>query len=204
MRALLRSLFSLLVREVLFPSSISSVMSTSFSRGIWDHRDQKRFGYRGRETRTPRKNFVTLAGAKVWVRVENSTSVVPSQSNNVMVEDIEREAFSEVSLEVRMEEVVSPSEEIPSMVKLDASKLGELTPLILEAENVVDGGYREDGSCANSTDDKTDVLGGEKIHDSRVESGHEVARKGEGIPPKMSHYWPFPLSLAAVTAVVCT
>jgi hypothetical protein len=44
-----------------------------------------------------------------------------------MVEHIEREALSEVSLEVRLEEVVSPLEEIPSMVKLDAPQLGELT-----------------------------------------------------------------------------
>lgn len=73
-----------------------------------------------RNTRSSRENLITLANAKVWIRIENSTSIIPSQSNDVMVEDTEREAFSRVSLEIQIEEVVSPSEETPSMVKLDA------------------------------------------------------------------------------------
>ena len=63
---------------------------------------------------------MALADVKVWIRVENLTSIVPSQSNDIVVEDIEREASSEVSLEIRMKEVVPPSKEIPSTVKLDA------------------------------------------------------------------------------------
>jgi hypothetical protein len=53
------------------------------------------------------------------VRVENSTSIFPSQGDDIVVEHIERETLAVVSIEVRPEEVVSPLEEIPSMVKLD-------------------------------------------------------------------------------------
>ena len=63
---------------------------------------------------------ITLAKVEAWVRVENSTSVLPGQGDHVMVEDVEGEALSEVSLEVRLEEVMSSPKEIPSMVKLDA------------------------------------------------------------------------------------
>ena len=97
-----------------------------------------------------------------------------------MVEDIEREAFSEVSLQVRVDEVVSPSEKIPSMVKLDASQLREFISVILGAESIVGGGYREDGSGANSTGDELVVLDGGGIHDSRAESEHEVVRGEKG------------------------
>jgi hypothetical protein len=56
---------------------------------------------------------------KVRVRVENSPSILPSQGDDIVVEDIERETLAVVLIEVRPEEVVSPSEEAPSMVKLD-------------------------------------------------------------------------------------
>ena len=93
------------------------------------------------------------------------------------MEDIEREAFPGVSPEVRVDEIVSSSEEIPSIVKLDAPQLREFVFLILGAENIVGGSYCEDGSRANSTEDEVIVLDGEGIHDSRVESGHEVVRE---------------------------
>ena len=95
------------------------------------------------------------------------------------MEDIEREAFPGVSAEVRVDEIVSSSEEIPSIVKLDAPQPREFMLLILGAENIVGSSYREEGSRANSTDGEVIVLDGEGIHDSRVESGHEVVRVGE-------------------------
>ena len=59
--------------------------------------------------------------AEMWVGEESLTSVLPGQGNDVMVEHVEGEAFPEVSLEVGLEEVVSPLEEIPSVAKLNAS-----------------------------------------------------------------------------------
>jgi len=94
-----------------------------------------------------------------------------------MVEDIEREAFSEVPLKVRVEEVVSSLEEVPSMVKLDAPQLREFTPLILGAKNAVDSGHREDDSRTNSAEKF--VLYGDGAYDGGVESGHEMVEKGE-------------------------
>ena len=103
------------------------------------------------------------------VRVESPTGILPGQCNDVMVEDVEREAFSGVFLKVRLEEVVSPSEEIPSMVKLDAPQLGEFALLILGAERTVESCYHEDGSRTNDTDDELVVLGaGGRIRDRRV------------------------------------
>ena len=139
------------------------------------------FGYRGRKERNTNgshKKLVTFAGVEMRVRVESPTGILPGQCNDVMVEDFEREAFSGVFLEVRLEEVVSPSEEIPSMVKLDAPQLGEFTLLILGAERTVESCYREDGSRTNDTDDELVVLGADgRIHNSRVEGEHGVGRE---------------------------
>ena len=46
------------------------------------------------------KNLVTFVEVEVWVGEENSTGVFASQSNDIVVEDVEREALSQVSLEV--------------------------------------------------------------------------------------------------------
>jgi len=43
---------------------------------------------------------VTLVEAEAWLREESLTSVLPGQSNNIMVEHVEGEALSEVPLEV--------------------------------------------------------------------------------------------------------
>ena len=91
-----------------------------------------------------------------------------------MMEHIEREALSEGSLEVRLEEVISSLEEIPSVVKLDAPQLRKVVLLIFGAEDIVENGRREDGSGANGTSDKLVVLASQ---DGRVESGHEVVRR---------------------------
>jgi len=74
-----------------------------------------------------------------------------------------------------MEEVESPLEEIPSMVKLDTTQLGEVVFLIFGADCIV-GGCREDCSCANGTSDGSAVLASDRIQDGRVESGHEADR----------------------------
>ena len=111
------------------------------------------------------------------VRVESSTSILPSQGDDIMVEDVERETLSAVLIEVRLEEIISPLEEIPSMVKLDTPQLRKVVPRILRAENIVEGGCREDGSCANGTSDEPVVLVSDEVQDGRIESGHEVARK---------------------------
>ena len=64
------------------------------------------------------------------IREENSASILPSQCDDGVMEDVEGEALPEVSLEVRLEEVVPPLEEIPSVVKLDALELGEVVVVI--------------------------------------------------------------------------
>jgi len=89
-----------------------------------------------------------------------------------MVEHAEREALSEVLLEIRLEEVVSPLKEIPSMVKPNAPQLGESVLLIIGAESIVDSGCREDGSRADGASDELVVLANDGIQDGRAESGH--------------------------------
>ena len=107
-----------------------------------------------RNTYGSQENPVTPAEMKVCVRVENLTSVVPVQSNDSVVEHVEREVF----LKARMEEIVSPSEEIPSVVKLNAAQLGEPALIILEAEAIIDNGCRKDNTCADSAEDKLTVF----------------------------------------------
>ena len=118
------------------------------------------------------QNLVTLAEVEVWARVERFTGILPSQSNDVMMEYFEREALSEVSFEVRLEEIVSSLEEIPSVVKLDTPQLGKLVLLVLGAESIVDGGCREDCDRANGSNDELAVLADDGIQDGGVESGH--------------------------------
>ena len=110
------------------------------------------------------------------VGVEKSTSILSGQDDNGMVEHIERETLSEVSLEVRLEEVVSPLEEIPSMEKLDALQLRKVVVLIFGAESIVENGYRKDGSRAKG---EPVVLSRDEIQDGRAESGHGVVGKQE-------------------------
>lgn len=90
---------------------------------------------------------------------------------------MKREALSEILLEVRLEEVVSPLEEIPGMVKLDALQLRNAVLLVFGAEGIVENGCRENGSGANGPGDKLVALASQ---DGRVESGHKVVRKQGG------------------------
>ena len=94
-----------------------------------------------------------------------------------MVEHIERETLSAVSIEIRLEEVVASLEEIPSMVKLDTPQLRKVVLRIFGAQSVVENGCHEDDGGANSTSDELVVPAGDEIRESRVESRHEVGRK---------------------------
>ena len=125
------------------------------------------------------KNLVTFGEVKVWVRVESSTGIPPNQGNDVMMEYTERETLSEVSIEVRLEEIVSPLEEIPSMNKLDTAQLGKFVRLIFEAEGMIDNGCHENCSRTSDTDDELVVLTGDGIQNGRAESGHGMVRDGE-------------------------
>ena len=77
-----------------------------------------------------------------------------------------------------MEEVESPLEEIPSMVKLDTTQLREVVPLIFGAKCIVDSSCREDCSRTNGPGDELVVLVGHRIKNGRIESGHEMGRVG--------------------------
>lgn len=113
------------------------------------------------------------------VGIESSTGILSSQSNDVVMEHVERETLSEVSLEVRLEEVVTLSEEIPSVVKLDAPQSGKLVRLVFGAERII-GNYRhKDSSNADSTSDNLAVLAGNWIQDGRIGGEHGmVMRRG--------------------------
>jgi len=161
-------------------------MSTSLTRGDYDRQTQWSIQLPWkRNAHSSHKYPVTLVEVEVWVREERLTSILPNQSNDIMVEDVEREALSDVSLEVQLKEVVPPIEEIPSMVQLDAPQLGEFVMLILGSESVVDGGCRENGSRANGTSDELVVLAGDGIQDGGVEGGHgegkETRTRGCGV-----------------------
>ena len=123
------------------------------------------------------KNPVTLVEVEAWVREENSTGVLPSQSDDIVMEHVEGEALPMVSLEARLEEVVSPLEEIPSMMQLDTLQLGEFVPFIFGAESIIGGCCREDGSHANGTGDEPDIIASGGIQDSRVDDGHKMGQE---------------------------
>ena len=76
-----------------------------------------------------------------------------------------------------MKEVVSPLEEIPTVVELDAPQPGELVPLIFGAERMVDSRCREDHSRANKSSDEAVVLPNDGIQDGRAKSGHKAGKK---------------------------
>ena len=67
-----------------------------------------------------------------------------------------------------MEEVISPLEEVPSVVELDAPQLGELVLSLIGAEYIVDSGCREDYRRPNGTS------GEFVVQDGRAKSGRGV------------------------------
>ena len=77
---------------------------------------------------------------------------------------------------------MSPSEEIPGVVKLNSPQLGEFVLLIFGPERVVDSGCRKDSSHANGTSNELVILADNGGQDARVENGHGVGNEeGEGI-----------------------
>ena len=138
------------------------------------------FSYRGRNTYSSPQNLVTLADVEMGVGEENSTSILPTQSNDVMVEDVEREALAEVLFQVRPKEVVSPVEEFPSVEELNARQLGEVVLLIFGTESVVDSGCYQYGGHTNRTSEDLAVLAGcDRGQDCRVESEHGEGKEAE-------------------------
>ena len=74
---------------------------------------------------------------------------------------------------------MTPSEEIPSMVKLDARQLGEVTLLIFGTEGVVGSGCPEDDSHANCASDEVVALPGDGAQGCGVELRTDI-QGGEG------------------------
>lgn len=103
------------------------------------------------------------------MRKKHLAGVLPAQSDDLVVEYVERKALSQVPFEIRLKEVIPPPEEIPGMVQLDAPQLGEFVLLILGAESVVGSGCCEDCSCTNSYR-KLVVLDG--VEDTSAEDSH--------------------------------
>ena len=128
---------------------------------------------RERNSDRSHKDLITLVEGKALVREENSTSILSGQGDDIVLEHIEREILSEVLLEVQPEEVVSVLEEIPSMVKLDASQLGKFVVLIFGAENIPENCCRKDGrGRAKGTSGELVFISCDKAQDGRAESGH--------------------------------
>ena len=157
-----------------FPSSLSSVaISTSLIRGAYDRKNQRKILLlRERSPHRSHQDFVALVEVDMRVGIESSTGIFSNQSNDVVMEHVERETLSEVSLEVRLEEVVTLSEEIPSMVKLDAPQSGKFVRLVFGAERIIGDYCHKDSSNADSTSDKLAVLTGDWIQDGRIGGEH--------------------------------
>ena len=115
------------------------------------------------------------------MRKEHPASILPSQSDDFVVEYVEGKTLSQVSSKVRLKEVMSPLEEVPGMVKLGAAQLGELVFLILGAENVVDSGCCENGSRANRSSNELAVLVNDRIEDGTAGDSHVVCNMTGGI-----------------------
>ena len=105
-------------------------------------------------THSSRENLVTFTDIEMRIRKKNLTSALSSQGNHVMVEYVEREAHSRVTIEVRPEEVVPSLKEIPSMVQLEAPQLREFVVLIFGDECRIYGDRHNDGGYTNGTNDR--------------------------------------------------
>lgn len=90
-----------------------------------------------------------------------------------MVEDVEREA-PRVSFDIRLEEVVPSLKELPSMVQLNAWKLGELVLFVFGDESIVDSACHKDRGQANRTSHELVVFAGNGMEDREIETRHGV------------------------------
>jgi hypothetical protein len=169
------------------------------------------FSYRGRNTYSSHENLVTPADVEMGVGEENPTSILSTQSNDVMVEDVEREALAEVLFQVRLKEVVSTLEEFPSVEKLNARQLGEVVLLIFGTKSIVGNGCYQYGSRTNRTSEELAVLAsGDGGQDCRIESEHgegEEAGPREQMAPgpwRLGEYILMPSSGTGYQQVVAT
>ena len=105
----------------MFPSSLMSFSTpASLVRGIYDDQDQwGRLSLRGGNAYPSDEDLEPLTDMKIR-GIHNPPSVLPRQNNDFVVEYIERKALSEVPFEVGLDEIVSRSTEIPSVIKLNA------------------------------------------------------------------------------------
>ena len=73
---------------------------------------------------------------------------------------------------------MSPLEEVPRVVKLNARQLGEAALLVFGTEGVVDSSCSEDYGHANETGNEVVALSSAGAQDGVVGSGHEVGKAG--------------------------
>ena len=117
---------------------------------------------------------MTFAVVEVGVGKESATRVFTSQSNDLVMEDVEREA-PQFPFEVQTDKVVTAFEEVPSMVELDAPQLWEFVLLVLGGQSIIDGSCGEDGHHANGGSDVELVaFAGERTGDGRIEDRHGI------------------------------
>ena len=168
---------------------MSFAVSTSLIRGICN--DQDRWGaVAGEGNPYPSDEDHNPLGDMKIRGIYKPTSILPGQSNDIVVEDIERKAFSEGPFEIGLEEVVSPLVEIPSMIKLNAPQLGKVLRISLGAESKVGGGCCEDNKRAKYTSEEVDALAGDGIQDGGAGEGHGVVRKEGGYLVVSSERYP--------------
>ena len=125
------------------------------------------------------EDLVPLAEFKIR-GIYKPTGILPRQSEDIMVEYVERKTLSEGPFEIRFEEVVSPLVEIPSMIKLNAPQLGKLVRIFSGDERIVGGGCREDDKRGNCTSNELAALADDGIRDGEVEEGHGEMREERG------------------------
>ena len=105
---------------------------------------------------------------------ENVTGVFSSQSNNLVMEDVEREA-PQFPFAVQTDEVVTAFDEVPSMVELDAPKFWESVLLDIGGKSIIDGSCGEDCHHTNGTSNVELVaFAGEGTEDGGIEDRHEI------------------------------
>ena len=164
-----------------FPSWLASFSTlTSLSRGICDDQGQRGGPLvRERNEYPSDEDLDPLANLKIR-GIYKPTGIVPRQSKDIVVKYVERKTLSEGPLEIGFEEVVSSLVEIPSMIKLNAPKLGKLVRIFSGDKSIVGGGCREDDKRAKRAGDELAVLAGNGIQDGGVEEGHGEMRKERG------------------------
>ena len=141
-----------------------------------------------RNAHSSHKNLVTVVDAEVGVRKEDLTGILPSQSDDFVVEYVERKAFPQISVKVQPKEVMPPLKKIPGVVQLDAPQLGKFVPLVLGTEDIIHGRCC-DSRRANCDNNELVVLVGDGTEDGSAESSHQVSSETKGIPRGVTEFW---------------